>query len=327
MCAHAPPPAPHAPLPHTPTCVLRRAVVAPRHVFGIKADVRDNTSYFDEQTVLYAAGNNVVIFNSEQKSQKFIPATEKSEGITALAVSPNRKYVAVAERAAEGEKAQVTVYDLHTLKRRKVLQAVSADVSSREFVCIAFSPDSKGLLTHGGAPDWALVHWHWEKAKVGAVYKASGSQAAAVYQCSFNPIDNTVVGVTGDGICRFLRINEQALKPLPGAMGKREPQGYLCHAWMSEDRVIVATDAGDLLLLEAGELKSALTAAPADGASIDSIVAYSKGFVCGAGDIDAPHPDPRETPRQRDSLLVQRAQMAASSTSSRSPRTRTTTSA
>jgi len=267
--------------------------VAPRHVFGIKADVRDNTSYFDEQTVLYAAGNNVVIFNSEQKSQKFIPATEKSEGITALAVSPNRKYVAVAERAAEGEKAQVTVYDLHTLKRRKVLQAVSADVSSREFVCIAFSPDSKGLLTHGGAPDWALVHWHWEKAKVGAVYKASGSQAAAVYQCSFNPIDNTVVCVTGDGICRFLRINEQALKPLPGAMGKREPQGYLCHAWMSEDRVIVATDAGDLLLLEAGELKSALTAAPADGASIDSIVAYSKGFVCGAGDI-APPRAPRD---------------------------------
>ena len=35
-------------------------------------------------------------------------------------------------------------------------------------------------------------------------------QGAAVYQCSFNPIDNTVVCVTGDGICRFLRINEQA---------------------------------------------------------------------------------------------------------------------
>jgi len=96
------------------------ATVAPRHVFGIKADVKDNTSYFDEQTVLYAAGNNVVIFNTEQKSQKFIPGTEKSEGITALAVSPNRKYVAVAERGVEGEKAQVTVYDLHTLKRRKV---------------------------------------------------------------------------------------------------------------------------------------------------------------------------------------------------------------
>lgn len=270
------------PLCTHPVSFWRRATVSPRHAFGIKADVKDNICYLDEQTVLYPAGSNVVLFNSEQKTQKFIPGTEKSEGITALAVSPNRKYVAVAERAAEGEKAQVTVYDLLTLKRRKVLQGVAAEVLSREFVCLAFSPDSKGLLTHGGAPDWTLVYWVWEKAKVGAVSKTGGNQGGAVYQCSFNPIDNTVVCVTGEGTCRFLRITEQTLKPLPGAMGKREPQGYLCHAWMSEDRIVVATDAGDLLLLEAGELKAALAAAPADGLSIDSIVAYSKGFVCGA---------------------------------------------
>ena len=98
----------------------RRAAVSPRHVFGTKADVNDSICYLDEQTVLYPAGSNVIIFNTEQKFQKFIPGTEKSEGITALAVSPNRKYVAVAERAPEGEKAFVSVYDLHTLKRRKV---------------------------------------------------------------------------------------------------------------------------------------------------------------------------------------------------------------
>ena len=155
-------------------------------------------------------------------------------------------------------------------------------MASREFVSLAFSPDSKNLLTHGGAPDWSLVYWLWEKAKVGAVAKTSNPQNSAIYQCSFNPIDNTVICVTGDGICRFLRITDQTLKPLPGAMGKREPQAYLCHAWMSEERVVVATDTGELLLLEAGELKTALAAAPADGASIDSIVAYSKGFVCGA---------------------------------------------
>ena len=205
--------------------------MSPRHTFGLKADVKDNVHYLDEQTVLYPAGHNVVIFNTEQKTQRFISGTEKTEGITAIAVSPNKKYVAVAERAAEGEKALVTVFDLHTLKRRKVLQAVASDVMSREFVCLAFSPDSKGLLTHGGAPDWTLVYWLWEKAKVGAVSKSSNAQNA-VYQVSFNPVDNTVVCVTGDGICRFLRITDQTLKPLPGAMGKREPQAYLCHAWM-----------------------------------------------------------------------------------------------
>lgn len=204
--------------------------------------MKDNICYLDEQNVLYPAGHNIVIFNTEQKTQKFIPGTENTEGITAMTVSPNHKYVAVAERAKEGEKATVTIFDLHTLKRRKVrarphrlrrgaaalrtlrcpppplhppptqpfapprpsactppprlsrqvLQAVSADVQSREFVSLAFSPDSKSLLTHGGAPDWSLVYWLWEKAKVGAVAKTSNPQNNPIYQCSFNPIDNTV---------------------------------------------------------------------------------------------------------------------------------------
>ena len=61
------------------------------------------------------------------------------------------------------------------------------------------------------------------------------------------------------------------------------PTAAAAAPFRSEERVVVATDTGDLLLLEAGELKCALAASPADGASIDSIVAYSKGFVCGAG--------------------------------------------
>ena len=105
---------------------MAMAQVAPRHTYGIKADVKDNCCYLDEQTVIYPSGHNIVIFNTEQKTQKFIPGTENTEGITAMAVSPNHKYVAVAERAKEGEKAQVTIFDLHTLKRRKVRSALAA---------------------------------------------------------------------------------------------------------------------------------------------------------------------------------------------------------
>jgi hypothetical protein len=62
---------------------------------------------------------------------------------------------------------------------------------------------------------------------------------------------------------------------------KREPQNYLCHAWLNEDRVVVATDTGDLLLFEGYELRTVLLSSPADGRSIDSIISYTKGFVCG----------------------------------------------
>ena len=84
-----------------------------------------------------------------------------------------------------------------------------------------------------------------EKAKVGATAKTSNPQNSAIYQCTFNPIDNTVICVTGDGICRFLRIANQTLKPLPGAMEASHRR--TCATRMSEERVVVATDTGELL--------------------------------------------------------------------------------
>ena len=92
--------------------------------------------------------------------QRFIFGSEGTDGITALAVSPSKRYVAVAERA---ERGQVNVYDLHTLKKRKVLS--TPESASREYVSLCFSADNKFLLTLGGAPDWTLVCWAWEKAK------------------------------------------------------------------------------------------------------------------------------------------------------------------
>jgi hypothetical protein len=35
-----------------------------------------------------------------------------------------------------------------------------------------------------------------------------------------------------------------------------EPQNFLCHAWVSEERVVVGTDTGKLLLFENGEIKN-----------------------------------------------------------------------
>ena len=78
----------------------------------------------------------------------------------------------------EGERALVSIYDVLTLKRRKVLHPANSEMSSNEIVSLSFSADSKGVLTQGGAPDWSLAYWLWEKAKVGAVSKSSNAQNA-----------------------------------------------------------------------------------------------------------------------------------------------------
>jgi hypothetical protein len=72
------------------------------HVFGFKSDVADNVHYIDETMVIYPAGHNVVVYNLESKVQRFIHGSTDIAGatgistITAIALSPNRRYAGVS---------------------------------------------------------------------------------------------------------------------------------------------------------------------------------------------------------------------------------------
>ena len=154
------------------------AVAQPKYSFGIKGDVANNVWYLDEQSILYPSGANLVIFNVDQKVQKFISSSPGSEGMTAMSVSPNKRYAAIAEKKAE--KPTITVYDLTTQRRRKVLNIM--ECTSQEFVSLAFSPDSKYLISQLGSPDWTLTYWHWEKGRVMASTKSNGATNYPVHQ-------------------------------------------------------------------------------------------------------------------------------------------------
>lgn len=130
--------------------------------------------------------------------------------MTAIALSPNRRYIAIAEK---GEKPTVTVFDmLHDQsKKRKVsrnifyltcielcvamcgidctiycmisLQTLTCpELQTHEFVSLSFSPDSKYLIAQGGRPDWTLVYWVWEKSKVMATMKTTNQAGQPVQQ-------------------------------------------------------------------------------------------------------------------------------------------------
>ncbi|KAK1165059.1 hypothetical protein AOXY_G13492 [Acipenser oxyrinchus oxyrinchus] len=274
------------------------AIVAQsHHIFGIRAGVTNNVFYFDEQTIIFPCGNNCLRYNIDQKWQKFIQGSEKSHGMLALAISPNRRYLAVSER---GEKGSISVYDLQQeqSKKRKVL--TGGELPVQEFLCMAFSPDSKYLIAQAGAPDWTLFYWVWEKQKVMATMKTS-SQSNPISQVSFNPQDNTQICVTGNGVFKLFRYAEGSLKQ--SSFQKLEGQNILCHAWVSEERVIAGTETAKLLVFESGDLRWEMSVEPKPAsqeaerlcssteqharsishARISAIVAYSKGFACSAG--------------------------------------------
>jgi WD40 repeat protein len=151
-----------------------------KQIIGLRANTSNCIAYQDEQTVVYPAGANIVLYNIDQKTQKFISCSEKSTALTTVCISPNRRYIALAEKIAD--KPVVNIYDLHTLRKRKVLS--STEIQSSEIVCMAFSNDSKNLITQGAGPDWTLLYWTWEKSKIMASTRVTSNtqQTATVTQ-------------------------------------------------------------------------------------------------------------------------------------------------
>lgn len=111
-----------------------------RHIFGCRGDLQDGLHQIDDQVLLYAAGHTVVLCNVETKAQRFIGGSQDTECISTAAVTPSRKHVAVAERA---ERGVVTVFDLQSLKRRKVL--TSSETTAR--VSTRAAPSIHGFIT------------------------------------------------------------------------------------------------------------------------------------------------------------------------------------
>ena len=100
------------------------AAVAHRNVFGIHLDAnteqpqKNLVQFVDEHTILFPAGSNIVIYDHEQNVQRFIPLTEKGDAITAVCISEDRRWLAVAERSL---KPVVYIYDMSTFRKRKSL--------------------------------------------------------------------------------------------------------------------------------------------------------------------------------------------------------------
>ncbi|XP_022601312.1 cilia- and flagella-associated protein 57 [Seriola dumerili] len=277
------------------------AVAQSHFIFGLRTGVTNNLCFFDEQTVVFPCGNNCVRYNTVQRCQRFIPGSEKSQGMRALAISANRRYLAVSEC---GEKATITVFDLQHEQGRKRKVLTAGDMLVHEFVCMAFSPDSKYLIGQTGGPEWMLIFWLWEKQKVLASVKTSNSNNP-VTQVSFNPYNNMQLCVSGTGVFKLFRYSEGSLKQ--SSFPKVEAINFLCHNWMTAERVIAGTDTGRLLVFESGdlrrEIKTASKAAQEKSdrqaetrkikdtdmeeaptvSRITAILSYSKGFVCSMG--------------------------------------------
>ncbi|KAG5482609.1 hypothetical protein CUR178_05752 [Leishmania enriettii] len=261
-----------------------------RTVFGTCEDVKDGLHYLDEDYIVWIAGESLVLLDTQQGTQELVPCTPGCERVTAMALAPNRRLLAVAE---SGKTPFIVIYLFDRsasprIKRRSVLHLT--DVGSNEFVSLSFSQDGRYLVALCGFPEWKLVYWDVEKHKVLA--HSTALEAAMpnkdnrhLKQCSIAPYDASLVCVTGRGCVKFFSYTEGHLFPTSGGVEAHDVH-YLAHTWLIEEesRLIVSTDNGDLLLFEQQQYRHPLPLSPSDGIPITALASYTKGFVCG-GDM------------------------------------------
>jgi len=157
----------------------------PKFMFGFKEDVKGNLFFLDHDVVVYPCGHNIVLYRIDDRSQRFIPGLEGSEGITAMALSSSRKYLAVCEKGPKpictvynvgrileslktenrSKKPSSVTYDHQAIKSRRVL--VSGDLKADTFVAVDFcaNEEKKQLVTLSSASDCKVSIWNWDKQK------------------------------------------------------------------------------------------------------------------------------------------------------------------
>ena len=251
-----------------------------KHIFGLKSDTNGGVFHIDEQKVIYTAGHNVVIYSPEEKQQQFFPGLSNSLGITAITLSPLRRHLAVAEKS---DQALIVVYDTHT--QRKKRQMSTGEVLSSEYISLAFAPgqENKYLISLGGAPDWQLVFWQWDRPRVQAMISVSTSNPA--YMTSFNLLDyNHGIIVTGNDLFRWYKPLETSLKPQATDIhGKTEAlsTNYLSHSWIKDGRLVVGTDSAQILILDSNCEFLGYLEITIENFQVTTLLHFEKGFLVG----------------------------------------------
>lgn len=231
-------------------------------------------------------------------------------------MSPSNRYFAVAESS---DIPLVTIWDLVKNEKKRTLTMPESEAC--DIVWMDFSAENKQLLTLGGAPDWNLCLWNWEKGKILASTKVHVPAGCALYNCSINPSDANVAIVVGDGVLAGFRLTESTLKPITGygmSLQQSLPRDdgrsqdlrmtkYYRHCWLSDDSLLVATQDGKLMLFDnCGEYRTTIPTSLLDSQP-SCVSEFSRGFLVGVGDcvlVFEKADDPKEVYKRVATLSV-----------------------
>jgi WD40 repeat protein len=249
------------------------------HALGFRQVANKSVAHADDESLVYLIGKHVTVFNHETRTHRFILKNPKAAAIVAFCLSPNRRYIALSERLTEDDVVQVSVYNVATATRVRTLPLTHP--SKSPVVALDFSRDNKFLAAATQPPGLSVCLWQLDKAKL----LATTDVPFACSRISISPWAHWKLCTTGTDTLRIWHFADKQLKAMDPL--KRKDYRFTCHAWFDDDKLLVGTREGDVLVV-AGEddrpmeLRRTFQTVH-EMAPVWAIVALGRGFIC-AGD-------------------------------------------
>eukprot|EP00928_Gymnodinium_smaydae_P086447 TRINITY_DN7056_c0_g1_i3.p1 TRINITY_DN7056_c0_g1~~TRINITY_DN7056_c0_g1_i3.p1 ORF type:complete len:1947 (-),score=421.95 TRINITY_DN7056_c0_g1_i3:144-5984(-) len=226
---------------------LPRQGVKPARFAGFDFTRYYNLIWTAEREFAYVTGQVVVFQNLDDPAQKrFLPGRDNG-GIGGLSMSPDGKFLAVAEKSTTGA-PNIYIYEYATFKLYRILRKGT----TKGYAAVAFSPHQKGarLAALGMAPDYLLSVWDWRNERLLLKCKAYGQDVFNVKWGQFPGMLTTM----GTGHIRFWKMATTftGLK-LQGDLGKfgaTELSDIAGSVELPDGKVVTGSEYGRLLLWE-----------------------------------------------------------------------------
>ncbi|XP_035778469.1 cilia- and flagella-associated protein 57-like [Anopheles albimanus] len=225
--------------------------IVPKNAYGLRTDIMGNVHFTLKQEIIYPVAGVLAFHDFVSYKQKFLRFPQNSHP-ERIVISPNRKFIAVAERTNDN-KSMVNVYEIETLRKRKTLQ-LPPDCPNTQIGNICFTHDSRGVAVLSVEPDAFLSIFSFDKNDSLIIGRASNSsqQGQAIY-LSCNPSDATIVAVGGFYMLKIMNRTDKGF----GQIGTIKGDDLLITSmtWLSSEVLAAGTAETEIIFVESGELK------------------------------------------------------------------------
>jgi WD40 repeat protein len=235
-----------------------------------------------DDVIIYVCGNRYQIFNlTTHECHTY--AGQDTDGVGSIAVHPNRKFFAVAEK---GKSPNIYIREYPSMRLYRILRKGTEML----YAHTEFSQSGEKLVSLGGSPDYTITVWNWINQKVILKCKAWGQE---VFRASFSPYSENVLTTAGQGHIKFWKMATTftglKLQGEGGKFGGLDRSDTSAYYELPDGKFVSGTEAGNLILWEGVLVKAHLvldrdTKAPLHKGMIEVVLYEDKNFITAGAD-------------------------------------------